>query len=159
MCDCFRVDLSVLSCVFPIFLRVFPVFIVCQPPNVKDPLIRVPPCIIWYQEQRFLTILEPHTSFSSLFLSCSSLFRKFPTKRAPKNFCDLLIWQDFVDFVPWICCATCRSSISPPSHHFSTANPTTFDHFRHGSHQPHSRPTGRPTFTGCPAPLETPDVR
>ena len=159
MCDYLHVDLSVSSRVFPVCLLAFSVFIVVYSPNVKDPLIRVPPCIIWYLEQRLITILEPHTLFSSLFLSCSSLFRKFPTKRAPKFFCDLLIWQDFVDFVPWICCATCRSSISPPSHHFSTANPTTFHRFRHGSHQPSPKPTGRPTFTGRPAPLETPDVR
>ena len=127
--------------------------------NVKDPLIRVPPYIILVSRARLITILEPYTLFSSLFLLCSSQFQKFPAKRAPNFFCDLLIWQDFVDFVPWICCATCRSSISPPSHRFSTANPTTFHRFRHGSHQPSHRTTGRPTFTGRPGPLETPDVR
>ena len=36
----------------PRLALVIPVFIVCQPPNVKDPLIRVPPCIMAQGEKQ-----------------------------------------------------------------------------------------------------------
>ena len=144
--------------------RVFPRFPLCSSCSswdplhfVKDPLIRVPPCIIWYHEPRFLTNLEPPHRFVALFCCVLPQIRKFPTKNSPKNF--VICWFDDILLIlirgfawfqvdlafPQVSPSFLHkiAQISPPKSSNSAHNSKSSSRFRSGIFGPDIRATGR----------------
>ena len=115
-----------------------------------------------------ITILEPHTLFSILFLLCSSPISKIPTKNSPKNF--VICWFDDVLLIlirgfAWFQVDLAFPQVSPSFIHeiSSILTPKSSNSAQNRVPDLKSRvdpdPPDDRRFTGRPDPHEAPDVR